>query len=70
MSLFTLSTFVCVLDSFIHPIVDGLVVIFSLRNPAYPEQVWTAPKGAMGVDVHPGYFADFLLLCSYIAGLV
>ena len=39
--------------SFIHPVLDGMVVIYSLRNPSYPEQAWLAPKGAMAVDIHP-----------------
>jgi dynein intermediate chain 1 len=39
--------------SFIHPVLDGMVVIYSLRNPSYPEQAWLAPKGAMSVDIHP-----------------
>lgn len=39
--------------SFTHPITDGMVLIWSLRNPAFPEQIWISPRGCMCCAVHP-----------------
>ena len=32
---------------------QGVVCVFSLKNPAYPEYLCTAPCGVLCVDIHP-----------------
>ena len=32
---------------------NGLVTLFSLKNPTYPVYVCKAPSGVMCVDIHP-----------------
>ena len=34
---------------------DGVVCVFSLKNPSYPEYLCSAHCGVLCVDIHPGH---------------
>jgi hypothetical protein len=33
---------------------NGVVCVFSLKNPSYPEYLCQAGSGVTAVDIHPG----------------
>ena len=41
------------LDNFYEQSEPGVVCVFSLKNPSFPEYLCHAPSGVMCIDVHP-----------------
>ena len=54
-SLFISNKIIAILDSFYEQNVktNGVVCVFSLKNPSYPEYVCYAPCGIMSLDINP-----------------